>query len=117
MNVERQSYGALGSRDIAQLIAVADYGSIRRTADALGMTQPGLSKNIRLIEARLGMTVFERSTSGAVATDIGALLLRRGRQVLLDLIRVADVLVENFRTGVLDRLGLGFDLSCRDSSR
>src|SRR5918992_769857 len=31
------------------------------------------------------------------------------RQVLLDLIRRADVLVENFRTGVLDRLGLGFD--------
>jgi crotonobetainyl-CoA:carnitine CoA-transferase CaiB-like acyl-CoA transferase len=31
------------------------------------------------------------------------------RQVLLDLVRRADVLVENFRTGVLDRLRLGFD--------
>jgi crotonobetainyl-CoA:carnitine CoA-transferase CaiB-like acyl-CoA transferase len=31
------------------------------------------------------------------------------RQVLLELVRRADVLVENFRTGVLDRLGLGFD--------
>ena len=31
------------------------------------------------------------------------------RHVLLDLVRRADVLVENFRTGVLDRLGLGFD--------
>jgi crotonobetainyl-CoA:carnitine CoA-transferase CaiB-like acyl-CoA transferase len=30
------------------------------------------------------------------------------RRVLLDLVRRADVLVENFRTGVLDRLGLGF---------
>jgi crotonobetainyl-CoA:carnitine CoA-transferase CaiB-like acyl-CoA transferase len=30
------------------------------------------------------------------------------RQVLLALVRRADVLVENFRTGVLDRLGLGF---------
>jgi formyl-CoA transferase len=30
------------------------------------------------------------------------------RAVLLDLVRRADVLVENFRTGVLDRLGLGF---------
>jgi crotonobetainyl-CoA:carnitine CoA-transferase CaiB-like acyl-CoA transferase len=30
------------------------------------------------------------------------------RQLLLDLVRRADVLVENFRTGVLDRLGLGF---------
>lgn len=31
------------------------------------------------------------------------------RQVLRELVRRADVLVENFRTGVLDRLGLGFD--------
>jgi crotonobetainyl-CoA:carnitine CoA-transferase CaiB-like acyl-CoA transferase len=31
------------------------------------------------------------------------------RAVLLDLVRRADVLVENFRTGVLDRLGLGFE--------
>ena len=31
------------------------------------------------------------------------------REVLLGLVRRADVLVENFRTGVLDRLGLGFD--------
>jgi formyl-CoA transferase len=31
------------------------------------------------------------------------------REVLLDLVRRADVLVENFRTGVLDRLRLGFD--------
>ena len=85
MNSERPGYGALGSRDIAQLLAVADHGSIRRAADALGMTQPGLSKNIRLIEDRLGMVVFERSTTGAVATEIGTLLLRRGRQILLDL--------------------------------
>jgi crotonobetainyl-CoA:carnitine CoA-transferase CaiB-like acyl-CoA transferase len=32
------------------------------------------------------------------------------RGVLVELIRRADVLVENFRTGVLDRLGLGFDV-------
>src|SRR5512141_829797 len=31
------------------------------------------------------------------------------KAVLLDLVRRADVLVENFRTGVLDRLGLGFE--------
>jgi DNA-binding transcriptional LysR family regulator len=83
--MERAGYGALGSRDIAQLLAVADHGSIRRAAEALGMTQPGLSKNIRLIEDRLGMAVFDRSTTGAVPTEIGTLLLRRGRQILLDL--------------------------------
>ena len=31
-----------------------------------------------------------------------------GRRVLLDLARTADVLVENFRPGVMDRLGVGY---------
>ena len=33
----------------------------------------------------------------------------RGRQVALDLIRTADVVVHNFRGGVIDRLDLGWD--------
>jgi LysR family transcriptional regulator of abg operon len=75
----------LGSRDIRQVMAVAEKGSIRRAAEALGMTQPGLSKNLRLIEDRLGVSLFERSTSGVRLTPAGAMLVDRGRQVLLDL--------------------------------
>ncbi|WP_201697274.1 CaiB/BaiF CoA transferase family protein [Paraburkholderia hiiakae] len=33
----------------------------------------------------------------------------RGQAILLDLVRNADVLVENFRPGVMDRLELGYD--------
>lgn len=33
-----------------------------------------------------------------------------GTQVLKDLVRSADVLVENFRPGTMDRLGVGFDV-------
>ncbi|OSQ47587.1 CaiB/BaiF CoA transferase family protein [Marivita geojedonensis] len=33
----------------------------------------------------------------------------RGKDVLKNLVATADVLVENFRPGVMDRLGLGFD--------
>lgn len=32
-----------------------------------------------------------------------------GKQVLLDLVDTADVLVENYRAGVMDRLGLGYE--------
>jgi CoA:oxalate CoA-transferase len=32
-----------------------------------------------------------------------------GRQALLDLVAAADVVVENFRPGVMERLGIGFD--------
>ena len=33
-----------------------------------------------------------------------------GKEVLKDLVRSADVLVENFRPGTMDKLGLGFDV-------
>lgn len=85
MSVQGDRAPALGSRDIRQVMAVADKGSIRRAAEVMGMTQPGLSKNLRLIEERLGVALFERSTAGVKLTQAGQLLVDRGRQVLLDL--------------------------------
>ena len=34
----------------------------------------------------------------------------RGKQILLDLVKQADVLIENFAVGVMDRLGIGWDV-------
>ncbi len=34
----------------------------------------------------------------------------KGREILKKLVKTADVLVENFRPGVMDRLGLGYDV-------
>ncbi len=34
----------------------------------------------------------------------------KGRQLLLDLVRTADIVVENFRPGTLDRLGIGYSV-------
>ena len=98
----------LGSRDIRQVMAVAEKGSIRRAADVLGMTQPGLSKNLRLIEDRLGVSLFERSTSGVRLTPAGAMLVERGRQVLLDLSAIERDIEDNSRgeTGSVT-VGLG----------
>jgi crotonobetainyl-CoA:carnitine CoA-transferase CaiB-like acyl-CoA transferase len=42
----------------------------------------------------------------SVALDLGR---PEGRGVLIDLARTADVLVENFRAGVMDRLGLSYE--------
>jgi len=40
-----------------------------------------------------------------------------GRAVLLRLVRTADVVLENFRAGVLDRLGIGYDTLKRANPR
>lgn len=33
----------------------------------------------------------------------------QGRQIFLDLVKTADIVVENFRTGTLEKLGIGYD--------
>lgn len=40
-----------------------------------------------------------------------------GRAVLLDLVRTADVLVENFKPGTMERFGLGYDVLRRHNPR
>ena len=40
-----------------------------------------------------------------------------GRQQALDLVRTADVVVDNFRAGVMDRLGFGYDALCKINPR
>jgi CoA:oxalate CoA-transferase len=41
----------------------------------------------------------------------------RGKEVLRRLVRTADVVVENFRPGVMDRLGLGFEALRKENPR
>jgi crotonobetainyl-CoA:carnitine CoA-transferase CaiB-like acyl-CoA transferase len=41
----------------------------------------------------------------------------RGREVLAALVHRADVVIENYRAGVLDRLGIGYGLAARAARR
>ena len=42
----------------------------------------------------------------SIALDLGQ---PKGKKVLIDLVRSADILIENFRPGVMERLGLGYE--------
>ena len=41
----------------------------------------------------------------------------QGRDILLRLVREADILVENFRAGVMDRLGVGYEVLAAENPR
>ncbi|MGE5139235.1 MAG: CaiB/BaiF CoA transferase family protein [Rudaea sp.] len=58
--------------------------------------------------AEMMSAVFAQVNRGkqSIALDFSS---RRGRQVLLRLVQTADVLVESFRPGALDRRGLGYE--------
>ena len=56
--------------------AVARHGSFSAAAKALGVTQPGLTKAVRRLEASLDCTLFQRLPRGVALTQQGQALLR-----------------------------------------
>jgi DNA-binding transcriptional LysR family regulator len=60
---------------------VAERLSFRRAAEALYLTQPAVSLQIKALEEDLGLSLFERSGRAIVLTPAGELLLRYTRQV------------------------------------
>lgn len=63
---------------IGVLRAVARYGSFSGAADALGYTQPAVSRQIATLEAETGAVLVKRTVRGARLTDAGEVLVRHG---------------------------------------
>jgi DNA-binding transcriptional LysR family regulator len=70
------------TRELRYFVAVAELLHFGRAAERLGMAQPPLSRAVRQLERRLGVTLFERGSRGVTLTEAGAVLLREGRAAL-----------------------------------
>ncbi len=71
--------------DVKRLIVLREVGrqgSFSRTADALGYTQPAISRQIALLERETGATLVERRRDGVRLTDAGELLVGHADAVL-----------------------------------
>ncbi|MGJ8546078.1 MAG: LysR family transcriptional regulator [Sulfitobacter sp.] len=68
-------------RHLVQLSMIIEAGSFQTAAERLGMTQPALSRNIRVLEGRIGSSVFDRRARKAVPTEIGLRLAEHGLTV------------------------------------
>ena len=61
-------------RSLRYFLSIAELGSLSKAADALDQTQSGLSKQLALLESRLGAPLFVRTGRGVELTDTGAKL-------------------------------------------
>lgn len=64
-------------RQLRYFVALATQQHYGRAAAVLHVTQPALSRQIRLLEDELGVQLFERHARGAAPTDEAQLLLER----------------------------------------
>jgi LysR family nitrogen assimilation transcriptional regulator len=53
---------------------VAELGSLLRTSERMGITQPSLSRQMRLLEEELGVPLFTRGARGMTLTEAGEVL-------------------------------------------
>ena len=84
-------------RKLEYFVAVAEHRSFTKAADALHVTQPTLSKMVRMLESELGAELFDRSAAPIELTDAGHTILRSARGVLLSLDRMTQELDEVIR--------------------
>jgi len=63
-------------------LAVAKYGSFKRAAEKLEISQPGLSIQIQKLEDELGLSIFDRKGIPVKITTDGALFLERAQGIV-----------------------------------
>lgn len=69
-------------RLLRNALMLAQQKNFARAAKALHISQPTLSRNIQALEAKVGVQLFDRLTSGVVTNQAGEILLKHARIIL-----------------------------------
>jgi len=91
--MSRWSPHPLTLRQLQYALAVAEFGSFRKAAQACAIAQPSLSAQIAQLESTLGVVLFERLSRGVVVTAAGREVIERAERTLLaadDLVAAAE---------------------------
>jgi len=94
-------------KHLTYFVAVAEAGSFTQAARKLHVTQPSLSKMVRLLEEDLGAQLIDRSSKQIELTDAGVSILRSAKQIIQSFEDMSSELEEvvTLKKGTL-RLGI-----------
>jgi len=93
---------------LRHLTSLAQTGSFSKSAAALFLTQPALSRSIRALEVELGQPLFDRIGRHSEVTPFGREVVERARELVLaaDDLRDSSRRASDGQEGVL-RIGMG----------
>ena len=93
---------------LSYIVAVDRYRHFATAAEKSYVTQPTLSMQIHKLEDELGITIFDRSKSPVVPTEIGEKIIREAKEVLKQSKHIEDIasisedgLRGTFRVGII----------------
>ncbi|MFF8730995.1 LysR family transcriptional regulator [Streptomyces sp. NPDC015171] len=93
------------TEQLEYMAAVTRFGSLRRAADELHLSQPALSETVRNLERELGVDLLERKRSGATMSTAGRELLPHIVSVLEAVDRLRAAAGEQHRISRMVRVG------------
>ncbi|GLX70999.1 LysR family transcriptional regulator [Paenibacillus glycanilyticus] len=69
-------------RQLEYFIQICKSGSFTKAKDELGVTQPTLSQQIRVLEDEYNIPLFDRVSRGIEVTEAGRILLNKGNAIM-----------------------------------
>ncbi|WEH33842.1 LysR family transcriptional regulator [Streptomyces sp. AM 4-1-1] len=93
-------------RHLRCFLAVAEDGGFTAAGRRLHLAQPTLTRNIRTLEAELGVRLFERTTRRTELTEKGGMM----RDAVAPLLQQLDSVLTNLREGEKLRIGFSWGL-------
>src|SRR5690348_454346 len=76
---------------VEAFLSVAQHRSFRRAAAALGVTPSAMSQAVRALEARIGATLFMRTTRSVGLTEAGERFLSRVKPAFEELVAASEI--------------------------
>ncbi len=93
---------------LSYVVAVDKYRHFATAAEKSFVTQPTLSMQIHKLEDELGITIFDRSKSPVIPTEIGEKIINQAKIILQESKQISDIANYNenelhgtFKVGVI----------------
>ena len=105
--------GRIRLRHLQCFLAVAQFGNLRRAAQALSITQPAVTKTLNELDALLGKPLFARGRHGATLTAEGEAFVRHANDSVNSIGHAVDSVLREpeaaaLRIGVLPTVAPSF---------
>lgn len=98
-------------RQLRYFLAIAREGQITRAAKTLNIEQPPLSRQLKLIEEELGVTLFDRNGKRMTLTEAGTVLQAKAEALIHQLEETVTEITE-IDQGIQGVLSIGSVFSC-----
>lgn len=93
-------------RQLRYFVAVASTGSFTAAAERLNVSQPAIGIQVKQLEERLGLALFERHSRGVELTEAGEVYLAYAENAL-NTLEEAEYALQDFREGGPARIRIG----------